>query len=170
MKFILTLALLHATGIAVFSQEIKPITPEQEKVRAGLEADKAFLNGGCTMFGGKAKTPDAQKARSLVFDALRKSANSIKIKSVCYTVEGDPMTNYLTIENGTGKLVSDGSRDNFGYKEFYVEECIRLVSGTYYYDRSKKRYIFTPFGKRKSLGDQTAYFQCTADDGLIYFL
>lgn len=116
--------LAEAQRINAQTERHAHLTEQELKLRNELEKDSSFKTIPCR------KTDN--ETRLMIYNAANSDSKNetVKVKKVCNTIEGDLVPSYLTVNQRKITLVVDTSRDEFSSMRLYVKDCQSLTLGT----------------------------------------
>jgi predicted type IV restriction endonuclease len=165
MKYLISFCIILLCNFPLLAQRNfdSELSADVLKLRELLENDKSIIELNCRR-SEKIKTiKESSKVKLKQFKVFKSAKNTLKTKYTCSTIEGDPITNYLIIENGKATRYYDSTRDAFGLRQIYKTECSELNIGTYILDSEKKKTIFQKL-ELKQTKKKELYLQCVSTD------
>lgn len=171
LLFVLNWQAVDVCQLNAQTQQRHQLTEQELKLRDKLEKDSTFKVVSCSVILTKenleGKALEARqfsnRIKLLLFEAAQSSnpKETVKVKKICSTREGDQIPSYLTVNQGKVTLVVDTSRDKFGSGQIHLKDCENLTLGNYVWINSG--YEFQPIqnnDKSKITDKATLVLRC----------
>lgn len=132
---LLILCLVMCIGCSETRTYVKPETTVWERKKP---AEVEILDSDCVIIHGRSKDSDKLD----LFVSFVKNDISVSLRIIQYTIEGDPIIQQISLDNGVIVLKSDFRYDQFGdggvITEKYADIFMRVIELE---DNSYKQYV-----------------------------
>jgi len=169
MRMLTISTMVLAGTMTLFAQNSRNLSEADLKLRSELEADTSIIRVACWESRSNAIPPDDLRNRRLALETLKSGKGIFKLKVACESKEGVGAINYLLIEDGKSKLVSDTTHDKFGTQRILSRDCESLTLGSAVLDRTKQAIVFTPIPAGADISPENKFFQCMSGDKSLIF-
>ncbi|MEP0857492.1 hypothetical protein [Trichocoleus sp. DQ-U1] len=112
------------------------ITKEEKALLERLKKDKLLKAIECPSREELTNFDENNSTKSLLSWVFRLKKGNLGAKKICITQEGDPVTEYIIVENDKIKIVLDSSEDRFGTRDVEVYNPIQINRG--YFEEDDK--------------------------------
>ncbi|MBD1888142.1 DUF4362 domain-containing protein [Coleofasciculus sp. FACHB-SPT9] len=117
------------------------ITKEEKALLEQLKKDNSLKLIECPFREKSANFDENNSSKSLLSWVFKLKKGNLGAKKICITQEGDPVTEYIIVENDKIKIVLDSSEDRFGTRDVEVYNPIQIERG-YFEEDDKNSKIF----------------------------
>lgn len=144
------------------------LSAEEQKLSDELRQDQEYVQVSCERRQVVINPDKDTSYRLKSVQAFQGEGEIQKLKKSCGTIEGDPITSYLTVEKGKARVFIDASQDKFGPKRVYAYQCSALDIGIYFNDLKAGTMVFQKIDAGAGK-DQKLVLRCLADSRDIIF-